>query len=309
MSLLAMIKANGPSGFGYGSTAADVASGLSLTGKTILLTGCNSGLGLETLRVLTSRGARVIAAARTLEKARAACASAAGSTIPVACELAEPASVRACVATVKALNVPLDGIICNAGIMALPTLNQAHGYELQFFTNHVGHFLLTTGLIDALAADGRVTVLSSRLHERAPKGGVEFDNLSGAKGYSPWRAYGQSKMANLLFAKELARRFAGTARTANALHPGVIFDTNLNRSMAMPRVVLGAVIGVANFLVLKTIAQGAATQCYVAAHPAVAAVSGQYFADCNIAKPRADAEDPALAKRLWEISEQIAAKV
>ena len=309
MSLLAVIKANGPSGFGYGSTAADVASGLSLTGKTILLTGCNSGLGLETLRVLTSRGARVIAAARTLEKARAACATAAGPTTAVACELAEPASVRACIETVKTLNVPLDGIICNAGIMALPKLNQAHGYELQFFTNHIGHFLLTTGLIESLAADGRVTVLSSAMHESAPKGGVAFDNLSGAKGYSAWRAYGQSKMANLLFAKELARRFAGTARIANALHPGVIFDTNLNRSMAVPQVVLVAAVGVANLLVLKTIAQGAATQCYVAAHPAVAGVSGQYFADCNIAKPRADAEDPALAKRLWEVSEEIAAKV
>ncbi len=305
MSLLAMIKPNGPSGFGYGSTAEGVTAGLSLDGKTYLLTGCNSGLGFETLRVLTLRGAHVIAAARTLEKARAACASVKGPTTPVACGLAEPASVRATVATVKALNIPIDGIICNAGIMALPKLNQAYGYELQFFTNHVGHFMLVTGLIEALAADARVTMLSSSAHKFAPKDGIEFDNLSGEKGYSAWRAYGQSKLANLLFAKELARRFTGTARKANALHPGVIFDTNLQRSMNVPRIVRDAIAGLSNLIVLKSIPQGAATQCYVATNPALGAVSGQYFADCNIAKPRADAEDPSLAKRLWDVSEKI----
>jgi adenylate cyclase len=103
-------------------------------------------------------------------------------------------------------------------------------------------------------------------------------------------------LANLLFAKELARRFTGTARTANALHPGVIFDTNLQRSMTVPRVVRDAVAGLSNLLVLKSIPQGAATQCYVATNPALAAVSGQYFADCNMARPRADAED---ASRLY----------
>ena len=288
MSILAVIKPNGPSGFGYGSTAEDVLAGVALDGRTYLLTGCNSGLGFETLRVLTLRGAHVVAAARTLEKARAACTAVKGRTTPVACELAEPASVRA------------------TGIMALPKLNEAYGYELQFFTNHVGHFMLVTGLIEALAADARVTMLSSSAHKFAPKGGIEFDNLSGAKGYSAWRAYGQSKMANLLFAKELARRFRGTARTANALHPGVIFDTNLQRAMTVPRVVLDVVAGVSNLLVLKSIPQGAATQCYVATNPALTAVSGQYFADCNIARPRADAEDASLAKRLWDASEQIA---
>ncbi len=306
MSLLAAIKPNGPSGFGYGSTAEEVTAGLSLDGKAYLLTGCNSGLGLETLRVLTLRGAHVIGAARTLEKSRAACASVKGRTTPVACDLAQPSLVRACGATVKALNVPLDGIICNAGIMALPKLNQAHGYELQFFTNHIGHFILVTGLIDALAASARVTMLSSSAHNMAPKGGIEFDNLSGEHGYSAWRAYGQSKFANILFAKELARRFAGTARAANAVHPGVIFQTNLKRSMNVPRVIFDPVISLSNILVLKTIPQGAATQCYVATSPVLAGVSGQYFADCNIARPRADAEDSSLARRLWDASEKIA---
>ena len=144
---------------------------------------------------------------------------------PVACELAEPASVRAAVAKIKSLKVPIDGIICNAGIMALPTLNQAYGYELQFFTNHIGHFILVTGLIDSLAASGRVTMLSSRAHEAAPKGGIEFDNLSGEKGYSAWRAYGQSKLANLLFAKELARRFSRHGADGQRLASRASFST------------------------------------------------------------------------------------
>ena len=305
MSLLALIKPNGPSGFGYGSSAEDVTAGLSLRGQTILVTGCNSGLGLETMRVLALRGAHVIGAARTAEKARAACAAVSGSATGVACELGDPASVRACVAAVKAMNAPLDAIICNAGIMALPKLEQVAGIERQFFTNHIGHFILVTGLIDALAANGRVVMLSSAAHESAPKGGIEFDNLSGDKGYKPWRAYGQSKFANLLFAKELAPRLAGSARTANAVHPGVIFDTNLSRSMKLPWLVRTAGFGLGNLLVLKTVAQGAATQCYVAVNPKVAGVSGKYFAGSNIATPRADAEDMGTAKRLWEVSEQI----
>src|SRR5581483_4073830 len=127
MSLYTLLKGKGPSGFGYGSTAEDVTGGLDLAGKTILLTGCNSGLGLEAMRVLALRGAQVIGAARTEAKANAACASIGGKTTGIACELADPASVRACVATLKAKGTPLDVILCNAGIMALPKLQQAYG--------------------------------------------------------------------------------------------------------------------------------------------------------------------------------------
>jgi len=309
MSLLAFVKPNGPSGFGYGSTAEDVTSGLSLQGKTILVTGCNSGLGFETLRVLALRGARMIGTGRTAEKAQTACRQVAGSATGLACELSDPASVRACVAAVKALGVKLDAIICNAGIMALPKLEQVGGCEKQFFTNHIGHFILVAGLLDSLATDGRVVMLSSGAHTAAPPGGIEFDNLSGERGYKPWAAYGQSKFANLLFAKELARRFAGSARTANAVHPGVIFDTNLPRNLDIPRPVLRAMVGFGNALVLKSIPQGGATQCYVAASPAAAGISGKYWVDSNVAAPRADAEDARSAKRLWEVSEQIAALV
>ena len=305
MSLYEMFKSNGPSGFGYGSTAEDVTAGLSLAGKTILLTGCNSGLGQEALRVLTLRGARVVGTARTVAKAKEACDAVGGQTVPLACELSDPASVRACVASVKQAGLRLYAIICNAGIMALPTLEKAHGYELQFFTNHIGHFILVTGLLDQLTDAGRVVMLSSGAHLQAPKGGIEFDNLDGSKHYSSWANYGQSKIANILFARELARRFAGTAKTANAVHPGVI-RTNLGRHMnPFARLALS----VAGPLVLKTVEQGAATEVYVATNPKAATISGQYFADCNVAKPRADALDDALAKKLWEVSEKIVAGV
>ena len=305
MSLVSMLSPNGPSGFGNHSTAEEVSAGLALGGKTYLVTGCNSGLGMETLRVLALRGARVVGAARTAEKARAT-AHALGlsdKVIPLAVELSDPASVRAAVAQVKAQGLRLDGVICNAGIMALPKLQLIHGLEAQFFTNHIGHFLLVTGLLDQLTDDARVVTLSSTGHLMAPKGGIAFDNLDGAKGYSAWRFYGQSKFADLLFAKSLARRFAGTARTANAVHPGVI-TTNLTRHMASFQQVIMAGIGPIFF---KTIPQGAATQVYVATHPATAKLSGLYFADSNVKKPRADAEDPATADRLWEVSEKIIA--
>ena len=298
-----MLASKGPSGFGYGSTAEEVTEGLSLTGQTFLVTGCNSGVGFETLRVLALRGARVVGTARSLEKATEACGRVPGATLPVACELAEPASVRGCVATVKAAGIRLDGVICNAGVMALPELHKAYGYELQFFTNHIGHFMLVTGLLEQLTERGRVVVLSSSAHKMAPKVGIELDNLDGAKGYSGWPAYGQSKLANLLFAKQLARRFAGSQKTANAVHPGVI-RTNLQRHM---NPVLSAALTLGGPLALKSIEQGAATEVYVATNPKLAGVSGQFFADCNIAQPRADAQSEELAQKLWDASERIVA--
>jgi NAD(P)-dependent dehydrogenase (short-subunit alcohol dehydrogenase family) len=303
VSIYGKLAPKGRSGFGYGSTAEDVTAGLALAGQTVLLTGCNSGIGQETLRVLALRGARVIGTARSLAKAQEACAGVAGDTVPLACELSDPGSVRRCVQSVKDAGIQLDALICNAGVMAIAKLELVHGYERQFFTNHIGHFMLVTGLLDQLKERARVVMLSSSAHRQAPKVGIELDNLDGAKGYSPWAAYGQSKLANLLFAKQLARRFAGTGRTANAVHPGVI-RTNLQRHM---NPILAASMALAGPLVLKTVAEGAATQTYVATHPGLAGVSGEYFASCNIARPRADANDAGLARRVWEASEKIVA--
>jgi WW domain-containing oxidoreductase len=305
--LLAALKGKGPSGFGYGSTAEEVTSGISLAGRTFLVTGAGSGLGTETVRVLTSHGARVIATGRTEESVRRACGSfgGAGGVVALECELSKPASVRACAHAVRASQPMLDAIVCNAGIMALPKLERASGYELQFFTNHIGHFILVTSLLDRLADAARVVVVSSAAHMNTPKGGVQFDNLTGEKGYSAWPAYGQSKLCNVLFAKQLAKRLQGSGKTANTLHPGVI-ATPLGRHM--PGFFRG-VLQAANPLFLKSVAQGAATQCYVTTSPALGSVTGEYFADCNIAKPSAFGQDPALAERLWTESERIAAAV
>jgi len=305
MSLVALFKGKGQNGFGYGTTAEQVTDGIDLASKSYLVTGCNSGLGRETVRVLAMRGARVIGAARSEEKASTALREEGAEGTGVACDLSEPSSVRACVERVAGLDHRLDGIIANAGIMALPTLEQKQGYELQFFTNHIGHFILVNGLLECLADVGRVVMVSSKAHERAPDEGIQFDNLSGEKGYTPWGAYGQSKLANLLFARALAKRLSGNDRTANALHPGVI-ATNLTRHM---NPVVRGVLAVAEPLVLKSIPQGTATQCYVATNPAVAAVSGEYWADCNVRQPSSHGEDDAMAERLWTVSEEIAAKV
>ena len=301
MSLVTWLKGPGPSGFGPRSTAEEVTRGLDLRDWTALVTGCNSGLGLETTRVLARRGATVLGTARTEAKARHACESVDGDAVPLVCDLADPSSVRGCVASVRNQGRALDAIVANAGVMALPQLQQAYGYERQLFTNHVGHFMLVTGLLDQLAEHGRVVMLSSSAHARAPAEGVRFDDLSGEEAYDPWTAYGQSKLANLLFARELADRFQGTGRVANAVHPGVI-RTNLARHL---HPLLQRTLSLVSPLFLKSIPQGAATQVYAAVHPDAARLNGEYLADCNVTEPSQKAQDPHLASRLWEVTEEI----
>lgn len=302
MSLVSLVLGRrGASGFGYASTAEEVTDGLDLRGKTILITGVNSGLGEESARVLAKRGARIVGAARDLGKATQAVKDLGADAVPVACELSEPGSVRAAVETLKKQGITFDVLLCNAGIMALPKREILHGQELQFLTNHIGHFILVTGLLDQLSKTGRVVMLSSAAHQMAPSGGIQFDDITFEKNYKPWTAYGQSKLANLLFARSLAKRFQGTDKTANAVHPGVI-ATNLGRHMG-----LMATLGypIANAIALKNVHEGAATQCYVATHPTLAKVSGAYFADCNVAKTTAYGKDDALAEQLWTRTEEI----
>ncbi len=287
--------------FGKTSTAEQVTEGLDLSGTTWVITGCNSGLGYETARVLALRGAGIIGLARTQAKAEAALAQLGIDGTAVACELSDLASVRAAVEAVRGLP-KLDGIIANAGIMALQTLQQVAGYERQFFTNHIGHFVLVTGLLDRLTDAGRVVMLSSGAHNFA-KRGLELDNLSGETDYDPWRMYGRSKLANILFTRSLTTRFEGTARTANALHPGVI-ETKLGRHMPDRDAMYERLKPT-----LKTVAQGAATQCYVAVRPELAGVSGAYFSDCTPAETLPEGRDDALAEALWARSEAIAASL
>ena len=289
------------SAFGANSTAEEVTAGLELNGMTALLTGCNSGIGLETMRVLAARGVHVIGAARTLEKAEKACGSVDGRATPLVIELTEFDTVVAAADKVKAMGEAIDMLILNAGVMALPELQQVNGIERQFVINHLGHFLLVAQLQDSVTAarQGRVVVVSSSAHVWAPAEGIQFDNLSGETEYDPFEAYGQSKLANGLFSRELARHLADTRATSNSLHPGVI-RTNLTRHLP------GGDDDDANpGARMKSIPQGAATTCYVGAHPALQDVTGYYFADCNPALPNAHMQDDEMAARLWAVSEKL----
>ena len=292
--------------FDKATTAEQVTAGLDLKGQTALVTGATSGIGLETARVLALRGAHVLVTGRTLEKARAACEAIPGRATPLACELEDFDGVAECAARVTQLGVPLDMLICNAGIMAPPRLELVRGLEKQYVVNHLSHFLLVQRLLGAVqaATAGRVILVSSSAHKWAPPGGIAFDNLTGEKGYDPRVFYGQSKLANALVARELAKRLAGTGTTANAVHPGLII-TNIIRYIPTWQQLLAPLIGPLLRSRIKTTAQGAATTCYVAAHPAVAGISGRYFADCAVATPEKVMEDDKLAARLWSESEKL----
>ena len=304
MSLVGLFKGKGASGIGYDSTTDQVTEGLDLSGRTLLVTGVASGLGQETMRILAKRGARVVGLARTEAKVRDAAKEVGVDVVPVACDLSEPASVRAAVSAVRGQVGPLDGLIANAGIMALPTREVRHGQEMQMLTNHFGHFILVTGLLDRLTPQGRVVILSSGAHTGAPSVGIDFADPTLEKSYSPWASYGQSKLANLLFARALSRRLPA-GQVANAVHPGVI-ATNLGRhSGAWVQFALRA----AKPLFLKTVPAGAATQVWAAVHPSTATINGEYLADCNIATSSASGQDRALADRLWTWSEETAAKM
>lgn len=301
MSLLSALLPNGSSGFGYGSTAREVVSGLDLSGRAIVVTGANSGLGLMSVQTLAERGATVLACARSAEKAASVASSVEGDVRPVVCELGDPTSVVAAAETIRGEVPTVDVLLLNAGIMALPRLSLIEGYEAQFFTNHLAHMLLYLELASHLSPTARVVSLSSRAHEMTVRGGIDFSNLDGQRGYFAWTFYGQSKLANLLFVRALQRRLEGTGRIALAVHPGVI-ETNLGRHMG---VAANAFFAVANPIALKNVAQGAATQCWAAVHPDAAGAPGAYLADVNIARPSRWGRDDALAERLWQESVKI----
>jgi len=291
------------SSFDGSATAELVTAGLDLQGRRVLVTGATSGLGYETMRVLALRGAHVYGTGRTLEKAQRACSSVTGQTTPLQLELTDFDSVTACANAFAATGAPLDILICNAGVMALPEHEQVYGLEKQFVTNHLGHFLLTNLLRkQLLAADSpRVVVVSSSALKWADPAGIEWDNLSGATDYDPKRAYGQSKLANCLFTIELARQVANTNMTVNSMNPGPVL-TDLQRHAPSWLVWLGDVLGPA---FMKSPAEGASTVCYLAANPTVADVSGHYFIDCNPVALGGNSEDLEMAAKLWSVSTEL----
>ena len=290
--------------FGSKSTAEEVSAGLDLGGKTALVTGSNSGIGYETARVLAQRGAHVICAARNEEKAVTTSDNIAGNTSPSVFDLADWDSIVNAAEKIRSSGEPIDMLVCNAGIMELPELQQVNGIERQFAVNHLGHYILVRQLLEQVKAapQGRIVTVSSGAATRlAPAEGIEFDNLSGEAGYDPGTAYGHSKLANVLLALELARRCEGTNVTANALRPGVI-ATNLGRHM--PRWKTLALETIGSFFT-KTIAQGAATTVYVATAPALAQTSGHFFNHCNPILAGGYTRNTEMAERLWTVSEEI----
>ena len=294
------------SSFGADATAEQVTEGIDLTGKTIVVTGCNSGIGLETMRVLALRGAHVVGTARTLERGQEACASVQGKATPVVLELSDFDSVVACAAAIRALDAPIDALVCNAGVLQMQ-LQQVRGMEMQFVVNHLGHFILVNRLLDRVVAapQGRVVVVGSMAHAQVPPGGIQFDNLSG-QGWER-QAYGHSKLANGLFSFELAKRLQGTRATSNSLHPGVV-ATNIMRNLNFTPPAGGGANrsgGGGGGFAFEQPAQGAATSCYLASHPSLANVTGLYFVDCNPADPSPMQKDAALAARLWQVSEEL----
>jgi NAD(P)-dependent dehydrogenase (short-subunit alcohol dehydrogenase family) len=294
------------SSFAADATAEQVTEGIDLGGKTIVVTGCNSGIGLETMRVLALRGAHVIGTARTPERGQEACASVVGKATPVVLELSDFDSVVACAEAIRALDTPIDALVCNAGVL-LTQLQQVRGLEMQFVVNHLGHFILANRLLDRVIAapQGRVVVVGSMAHAQVPPGGIQFDNLSG-QGWER-QAYGHSKLANGLFSLELAKRLGGTRATSNSLHPGVV-ATNIMRNLNFTPPAgggSGGRSGGGGGFSFEQPAQGAATSCYLASHPSLAQATGLYFVDCNPAEPSALQKDPALAARLWQVSEEL----
>jgi NAD(P)-dependent dehydrogenase (short-subunit alcohol dehydrogenase family) len=288
------------------ATADKVLAGIDLSGKRFLVTGCNSGIGFETMSALTANGGQVLGLARSLADAQAACAKVSPGATPLACDLADLESVAAAAAAVRALDAPLDAIVANAGIGNLPTLQTRYGVEMQFLVNHIGHFSLLNKLSDLVRnVTGRIVVVSSSAAvKQAPPEGIMFDNLGGQEFYEPFMFYGQSKLANGLFAKELSRRLSVRGIAVNSLHPGATRGTGLNRGAAWPvRFARSAAR-----LFMKTAPQGAATQALLAASPQVSGITGEYWSNCRIARGSPLLNDAELARRLWTISEDIVAQ-
>ncbi|XP_010538804.1 PREDICTED: short-chain dehydrogenase TIC 32, chloroplastic isoform X1 [Tarenaya hassleriana] len=221
-------------------------------------------------------------------------------------DLSSMASVRNFASEYKSSGLPLNLLVNNAGIMASPFMLSSDNIELQFATNHLGHFLLTNLLLDIMKTtaqesnrEGRIVIVSSEGHRFAYWEGIRFDKINDESSYNSLQAYGQSKLCNILHAKELSRQLKeqGVNITANSLHPGSIM-TNLLRYHS----VINKIGNLVGKYVLKSIPQGASTTCYVALHPQVEGVNGEYFMDNNVANPSSQAKDGNLAKKLWEFS-------
>ncbi|KAK4422595.1 Short-chain dehydrogenase, chloroplastic [Sesamum alatum] len=300
----------GESGFSACSTAEEVARGIDASGLTAIVTGASSGIGTEATRVLAMCGVHVIMAVRNVDSGRKVKETIVKENPDAKIDVMELdlgsfASIRKFASEYNSAGLPLSILINNAGVMAPPFMLSQENIELQFSTNHLGHFLLTNLLLDNMKKtaresqkEGRIVNVSSEGHRYVYREGIRFDKINDSSSYYNILAYGQSKLANILHANELARRLKeeGVAITANSLHPGAI-ATNLLRHHGF---IEGEVYNLK--MLIRILKIGAATTCYVALHPQVKGVSGEYFADSNISKPSALAKDAELARKLWDFS-------
>ncbi len=311
--------------FGATSTTDEVLEGVNLSGKRILVTGVSAGLGVETARTLAAHGAQVVGAARDLNKAKAATeqvraqATHGGGLELVELDLASLASVRACAEALVSSGKPFDLVIANAGVMACPKSQTADGFETQFGTNHLGHFVFVNRIVSLLKPGSRLVNLSSAGHRFSD---VDLDDPNFERTpYTEFGAYGRSKTANILFAVEFDRRHKAKGVRATAVHPGGI-QTELARHMS-PEAIKQLIDGInaanaaagAPAFSFKTIPQGAATTVWSGIVASADAVGGLYCEDCHVAKltegegirdgVRAYALDPDHARALWAKSEEM----
>ncbi|MFG2480775.1 SDR family NAD(P)-dependent oxidoreductase [Streptomyces fagopyri] len=299
--------------FGPTSTASQVIDGVDLRGRRAVVTGGASGIGVETARALAGAGAEVTLAVRDTDAGARVAEDLATDTgnheVRVAAlDLADQASVAA---FASAWTGPLHILVNNAGIMAPPETRTAEGWELQFATNHLGHFALSLGLHPALrqAGGARVVSVSSVGHVN---GDIDFDDIHfERRAYDKWLAYGQSKTADVLFAVEAAKRWAPDGIAVNALNPGRITGTDLARHIGDVSAAPASFDPTSTDVSWKDVAQGAATSVLLAASPLLDGVTGRYFEDCNEAAPHrpgvrrgvaAYALDTDNAARLWQVS-------
>lgn len=287
--------------------------GVDLTGKVAIVTGANSGIGAETARVLALRGAHVIMACRDLARADTAkqkLLAKSKGRIPesrlelLRLDLGSLASVRTFAREYVAQKRPLHLLINNAGVLHKHRTLTQDGFEAQMGVNHLGHFLLTTMLLESLeaSAPARVVQLSSDAINMATLDGTFFDLQWERRKYSMWRSYGDSKLMNLMFARELDRRVQGTGIVAQAVHPGVI-PTGLARDRSLSTMLLG----LAFLHKMKSVGQGAATTLVAATAPEYGIKGGMYLSDCQPHKDHRLSRDPGACRKLWELSEKLIA--
>lgn len=278
-----------------------------IPGKTVIVTGANTGIGKETAKELARRGGRVILACRDLDRAEQARAeivleTANRNVVVKKLDLGSMGSIRAFAKDINSNEPHVDILINNAGIMRCPKMLTEDGFEMQLGVNHLGHFLLTMLLLDKIkaSAPSRIINVSSLAHTR---GTINFDDLNSAKSYDPGRGYSQSKLANVHFTRQLAKKLEGTGVTVNSLHPGVV-KTELGRHLTVTKSTIGRIVFTPiAWLLLKTPVQGAQTTLYCALSSELEGVTGKYFSDCKEKDVAEQGKDEEAAKRLWAISE------